>query len=424
MRSAGVLLCGLAAAFGNEEPALTGQQQQSTAFSRANPATSARCEQELARAKQLLVRGQSDQAVSVLRAVLREEPDNGDAHLLLGSALELVPARSEALKELYRAVELQPKSALAHFALGTAQSRFGDPQAAAQSFDSALKLDPRFGEAHVSLAMILAQRHDLASASEHLNQAIRIYGNTPSAAQSHYLLAQILTEQNKPDKALDELSKAISLRPDYFEAFLAEGSLRKFQHDDTAAIAAFKRAAALAPENFDAQYELGAAYLRVKAASQAIEPLRQAAKLRPGDAQTLYHLCTALKQSGRPSEATPCKQELSTSIAAGLATDASELPATQANNAGVELEKAGNLDAALEKYRVAVKLDPKVPVFRRNMALALCRLGRWEEGVTELRQVLKENPDDAQATKALYIALENVRAEKPPGTAKADPQPK
>jgi tetratricopeptide (TPR) repeat protein len=113
-------------------------------------------------------------------------------------------------------------------------------------------------------------------------------------------------------------------------------------------------------------------------------------------------------------------------INAGLAAAANELTSTQANNAGVELEKAGNLSGALEKYRDAVRLDPKVTVFRRNMALALCRLGRWDEGIAELREVLKEDPDDAQATKALYIAIENARAGKSTGAAvgQGHPEPK
>lgn len=425
-RIATLWLCGLALVLAppSQVPAAHARQSAGSVAPVVKP-SSARTLREMARARQLLETGSNDQAIAILRNVLREEPENGDAHLLLGSALTLAPARSEALQELEKAVELQPASALAHFTLGTAQARFGEPDTAKRSFGKALQLDPRFAEAHVSLAMILAQQHELAGASEHLTRAIHIYGNAPAAAQSHYLLSQVLTEQDEPDKALEELTRAVALRPDYPEAFIAEGSIRKWQHNEAAAIAAFKKATALAPENFDAQYELGAAYVRAHEALQAVEPLRAAAKLKPGDQQTLYHLCTALQKSGKQEEAKACQQELATKITAGLATDSSELPATQANNAGVELEKAGNLTGALEKYRAAVKLDPKVTVFRRNMALALCRLGRWDEGITELREVLKEDPDDAQATKALYIALENARADKSrAGASQASPAPK
>ena len=85
---------------------------------------------------------------------------------------------------------------LSHFTLGTAQARFGDSEPAKESFQKAIQLDPRFAQAHVSLAMILAQQKELTAAREHLLQAIQIDEKSPSAAHSHYLLAQILTEQD------------------------------------------------------------------------------------------------------------------------------------------------------------------------------------------------------------------------------------
>jgi predicted Zn-dependent protease len=66
------------------------------------------------------------------------------------------------------------------------------------------------------------------------------------------------------------------------------------------------------------------------------------------------------------------------------------------------------LRAAAEKYRAALDLDPLNSGFRRNLALVLCRLGLWKEGVAELREVLRLDPNDADATKALYIALEKI----------------
>ena len=405
--------CAVTLAGLQQAPAL--QVNQASRAADASTPSSARSQQEIVRARRLLKAGSQNQAIATLRGVLRDEPENGDAHLLLGSALALVPIRSEALKELQRAVELLPSSAIAHFTLGTAQARFGDTIAACREFERTLQLAPTFAEAHVSLAMILGQQNNLTAARDHLVRAIQIQGKAPAAAHAHYLLARVLTEQGDLEKALQELTKAISLRPDDAEAFLAQGLIRKQQHNDAAAIVAFRKAATLAPRDYDAQYELGAAYLRHGDAAQAVEHLRQAVKSKPNDRSTLYQFCRALEKAGKTGEANACEQELSATIQTGLVSAANELTATQANNAGVELERAGNLTGAWAKYREAVNLNPRQTVFRRNMALALCRLGRWEEGIAELREVLKENPDDAEATKALYVALENAKSEKASG---------
>jgi len=59
------------------------------------------------------------------------------------------------------------------------------------------------------------------------------------------------------------------------------------------------------------------------------------------------------------------------------------------NSEGIQLEKSGDIRAALAKYRAALDLDPTGFGFRLNYALALCRLGRWQDGIVELREVLR-----------------------------------
>ena len=80
------------------------------------------------------------------------------------------------------------------------------------------------------------------------------------------------------------------------------------------------------------------------------------------------------------------------------------------NDQGVALERSGNFGAAAEKYRAALKIDPLLGAVRRNLGLALCRLGRWEEGVAELRETLRLYPDDAETTRTLYIVLDQQAA--------------
>jgi hypothetical protein len=60
-------------------------------------------------------------------------------------------------------------------------------------------------------------------------------------------------------------------------------------------------------------------------------------------------------------------------------------------------------------------------VFRRNFALAFCLLGHWERRIAELEDVIKADPEDVKAARALYIVLENARAAR---KARASEEPK
>jgi Flp pilus assembly protein TadD len=80
------------------------------------------------------------------------------------------------------------------------------------------------------------------------------------------------------------------------------------------------------------------------------------------------------------------------------------------NREGTQLEKSGDVRGALVKYRTALDLVPTGYGFRLNYALALCRVGRWRDGIAELREVLRVDPDNADAAKALYIAVDQAKS--------------
>ncbi len=367
-------------------------------------------QEKLKRASQLISAGQLEQALVLLRALMREEPQNADAQLLLGTALALVPERTAAIEALRKAIELRPEFAPAYVSLGMALARFAELDAATEVFRKALSIDPNMVEAHISYGILLAQRRQLASAREHFQQALRLLRESSAAAYPHYLLGQVLAEEEQFAGALKEIEAAIRLRPDYAEAYLSQGLIKKKLRDEDGALQAFIRAVELSPGEAKARYELGTSYLLAGQTVHAIEHLQRSLELKPGDRFSMYHLCRALRRASRHDEAKVCQQELSEIIEAQL--KASDLSAGELNNEGVRLEQSGEVTAAIKKYREAINIDPRQPVFRKNLALALCRLGQWEEGAAELQEVLELDPSDTESTKALYLALESIRSTK------------
>jgi tetratricopeptide (TPR) repeat protein len=86
--------------------------------------------------------------------------------------------------------------------------------------------------------------------------------------------------------------------------------------------------------------------------------------------------------------------------------------AVRVNNEGASLEKAGNLSAALDKYREALNLSPEHVGIRVNYAVALLRLGQWTQGLTELHEALRRDPQNVK----IKAALDDAIAQAPPGT--------
>jgi tetratricopeptide (TPR) repeat protein len=367
--------------------------------------------QSLEKARRLLSSGSLKEAEGMLRQMITTDPNRVDAHILLGEALALEGVRDESIAELTEAVRLRPNSANAHNQLGVALGRFVEIQAARKEFETALALDANLVEAHVNLSLILAQAGEFGPAGEHLDRAIELQPNRRAAAYTHYLRAKVWGAQDQIQKSIAELEKAVQLRPDYAEAWSDLGGMRRLALDDAGAVQALERAVGLKPDDALAQYRLGQLYLQGGQARKAVAHLKQALSYAPDDRATLYNLMLALRKTGRLEEAKPIEERMAELQNQSDRASRVGLAASGLNSEGIQLEKSGDIRAALAKYRAALDLDPTGFGFRLNYGLALCRLGRWQDGIVELREVLRLDPDNADAAKALYIANQEAESQ-------------
>jgi len=353
----------------------------------------------------LLAKGERKQAIVVLHEIIQTNPRDADARLVLGSVLMEDGERAESIAQLSEAVRLRPRSAEAHNALGEAFNSFGEMQPARGAFEKAVALDPKFAQARVNLGQVLVQAGEFGAAAEHLDRALARLGNSPDAATPHYLRAKVYTDRNEVEKAVAQLKEAVSLRPDFAEAWSDLGQARKTLLDDAGALAAFQRAVESSPDDAVAQYRLGAEYLHQAKIKEAIEHLQQALRLNPENQSTLYGLQLALREDGQLEQASQVKEKLADLLRKRDKASENALTAVQLNNQGADLEKAGNLRGALEKYRAALALYPDHVGIRVNVAAALLRLGQRSGGISELREALRRDPGNTAVKEALDQAL-------------------
>jgi tetratricopeptide (TPR) repeat protein len=360
---------------------------------------------------QLLAQGKRDQAVAFLRDLIRAEPRNPDARLMLGSVLMEAGQRDESIAQLREGVRLLPNSAEAHNALGEGYNAFGDQKAARPEFQRAVELDPRHAQAQVNLAEVMLQAGDGPAAVPHLEAAIRLFGRKPDSAYPHYLRAKVYSDNGDAAKAASELEQAVALRPDFAEAWSDLGDARKTLADVPGAIAALRRAVTVSPEDAVAQARLGSLLLDNGSAHEAVEHLDAAVRADPKNQSALNALQRALRKDGQLERAEAAKKELAELIRRRDEADQKRVAALEINNRGAELEKAGDLRGALAKYRAALEILPEHVGIRTNLAAALLKLGYWDEGISQLRQALERDPGNQELRKALDTAL--TRAPRP-----------
>jgi predicted Zn-dependent protease len=162
----------------------------------------------------------------------------------------------------------------------------------------------------------------------------------------------------------------------------------------------------LDPENGYAHELLGKLYQDSGKQDEAIQEFEAAHRLRPGDREAIYRLYRIYNSKGDTKSGARLQAELENLLASNRAESDSEAKATVLNNTGVELEKKGDLAGALEHYDEAAKTDVTNVVFQRNAALLLCKMGRAQEAIRRLRDILSLDSDDAETLQILAVANE------------------
>jgi tetratricopeptide (TPR) repeat protein len=140
--------------------------------------------------------GQWELAAQALALAIEAQP-TAKLFIRLGSALQSLGRRGEAVAAYQKALQIDPASAEAWFKLGLAFQDSRHPDGAAQAYRRALTLRPDLAEAEANLGVVLQEQGDLAAAKEAYGRAIVLM---PSAFGR---VAQALTTSPKGELWMD-----------------------------------------------------------------------------------------------------------------------------------------------------------------------------------------------------------------------------
>jgi protein O-mannosyl-transferase len=244
----------------------------------------------------------------------------------LGSALEALGRRKEALACCAESVRLQPRYAEGQCDLGVLLLRMGRLEEAVQHLTAAVTNRPTFAHAHSSLGKAFWEQGKLEEAAVHLSRAVQLAPNDPDA---HYSLGTLRLIQARLDEGIACFSEATRLKPDYGEAHSNLGIALMRQGKLGEGATHLAAAVRLNPNNPEAHYNLGLAVLELNRPREAADQFTEALRLNPDAPGPHYHLALALVRQDKPKDALPHAQKArDLALAAGqstLATKAEEL---------------------------------------------------------------------------------------------------
>ncbi len=290
-----------------------------------------------------------------------------DALLQAAHAAYLTGRRDEAESLLRQVLAQEPWNTAAWNNLASLLAESGFAAEAEAAYRKAIVLNPGFADFHINFALFLKNAGRVVEAEASFREAIALKPNDPPTL-AH--LAQLLKDSGRLTDAEALFEQTLALDPSYALAHNNLGILLLDTERAPKAEAAFRKALALDPKFPEAHANLGNALKAQEHYAEAEAQYREALALRPADKNFLNNLGAVLDDLGRLGEAEVAYQQT-----LAVAPDF----AAAYCNLGRLMQTQGRLAEAEAAYRKAVELNADFTDAKLNLGLLLLTLGRYEE---------------------------------------------
>jgi tetratricopeptide (TPR) repeat protein len=393
-------------------------------------------------------------AESAFKEALAREPGSIDAHLGLSAIYLSQGDVAQAEKELLAAANLAPFASPVRLKLAAFYLLTKRPDEAKKVLSEVIEKAPEFLPASFALAEMALQEKDYDQcfkilqpvfkknpsdlgalalrgkvylAKRETPEAIRDFQEIvklqPKSPQARYQLAGAYLQSGNINQAKGSLKEAVALNPGYAQAILALAELDLKTGVVQSALDGLEKLTREQPEAAAAAYPLLArAYLANREVAKASEAYRQYIKLRPKDPRGPYLLGLTCRQEGKKSEARQHFEAALTlqpafldALAQLVAMDMADKKGDEAlqrikhqivlvpNSAGFQFllgrvyQQRRDIEQAEAAFLKGIELDPKNAAGFLAISRFYAEVGKDQQALEKLAQVLKEKPDNEPA---------------------------
>jgi tetratricopeptide (TPR) repeat protein len=248
-----------------------------------------------------------DRAMQGYRAAVRKQPDDAEAHRLLGYRLLQQSQYRDAITEEETALRLDPNSADAHYALEQIYALNFHIDDAISEARETLKLAPNFTPMRANLGMIFEATSKWDEADAEYRKTLEI---DPENYQALRGMGFVRQKQNKFDEGIFYFERAIAIEPEAPYPYIMLCFLYNNTNRYDKAIEAGTHAVLFAPTYFLAEEYLGDAYFKKGMYVESIPHFQKAVELNPRTMYSRGQLANADLKLGKKVEAKALLEEI------------------------------------------------------------------------------------------------------------------
>lgn len=320
--------------------------------------------------------GRVKDAILAAQAQINKDPNNLDAHKLLGNIyLRSLGEGTQggpsgdvlklAISEYEKIVQLEPKSIEDRLLLGQLYSFAHESQKAEEQFSTAQKIDPGSEETALNLARLYTGQGDA-------KRAIKVLSALPEedrTAKTEYVLGASYDQEKDNKNAIAAYRKSLDLEPDNLDVERALAKDLLADNQLTAAQDAFKDIAAGDPGDPEAYLRLSEIERRQGNYDEALTTLKRAKELVPDSIEISFNEGLLDDALGRYDDSAQIFEKL----VAGSEHTSGQYSDQEKNNRSLFLDRLAIVD------REQNKIDQAIATYQKMAELG----GEYEEHAYE-----------------------------------------
>ena len=347
--------------------------------------------------------GRIKDAVGEAQDILKRDPQNLEAHRLLGhiylrSLGEIQGGGADsdsvlklAIEQYEQIIKLDPSSVDDHIMLGRLYHAANDVKKAEQEEQAAVKLAPDSEDAVTALAMLYNEDGDAAKAAETL-------ASVPEGSRSaklYAVLGETYSEQKDYKKAIDAYQHAIELDRDNLDAIRGLADSLENDGQTDRALEQYKIIADANPEDARTYIHIAEIYRHQGKLDLALQNLKKADSMVQDSDQVSYEMASIYQAQGRYDDAA---QELQTLLKRTEKAD-NKYSQDDLENRTVFLERLGMV------YRDSGNQQQAIETFQKLFALGDDATKR---GYQQIIDTYRESKQWQKATDAAKEATQKL----------------
>ncbi len=310
--------------------------------------------------------GRVREAEATARGLLKTNPDDVDAHKLLGriylrqlsEAQNAVSSSSprgnaldQAIAEYEKIVSLEPKDVENRMVLGQLYTVKHEPKKAEEQFKTAQAIDPDSEDVVLNLARLYAESGDI----EHASKVIEAVPEADRTSKMEFALGAAYDQLKRPKDAIAAYRRSIDIEPGDARTMsaLAQSLLNDDQLD--AALKEYRDAAEADPDDVGTLIHIGEIQRRQGKYEDALATIRKAQKKDPDNLEAGYNeglLLDALSRYGEAAQVYEHMVDLTSHANGAYTTE-------EKNNRGIFLERLGAV------YHEQNKIDQAIAAYQK-----------------------------------------------------------